>query len=150
MGLSNEITIAGESEDLLKNHQELNDLVHELDPTRKTVMAHVSMLRTESPLVSLPDATSYNHYFDGIQERSKTTMLGSMISTLSIQIFRSESQNLEQTPIQNTIQKTRSWRLYRRLSSNLSRTYVEDGHRTSLDVGYACMEWIRLRCRREK
>ncbi len=62
-GLSNEITIAGESEDSLKNHQELNDLVHELDPTRKTVMAHVSMLRTESPLVSLPDATSYNHYF---------------------------------------------------------------------------------------
>lgn len=62
-GLSNEITIGGESEDLLENHRKLNDLAHTLDPTRKTVMAHVSMLPTTSPLVTLPDATSYNQYF---------------------------------------------------------------------------------------
>lgn len=62
-GLSNEITIGGETEDLIKNHRELNDLAHELDPTRKTVMANVSMLPITSELVQLPDATSYNHYF---------------------------------------------------------------------------------------
>lgn len=62
-GLSNEITIGGETENLYENHRKLNDLAHELDPTRKTVMAHVSMTPTNSPLVSLPDASSYNHYF---------------------------------------------------------------------------------------
>lgn len=62
-GLSNEITIGGETEDLIKNHRELNDLAHELDPTRKTVMANVSMLPITSELVQIPDVASYNHYF---------------------------------------------------------------------------------------
>lgn len=62
-GLSNEITIGGESEDLIKNHKELNDLVHELDPTRKTVMAHVNMLDPDSEVVKIPDVSSYNLYF---------------------------------------------------------------------------------------
>lgn len=62
-GLSNEISIGGESEDLIKNHRELNDLVHELDSTRKTVMAHVNMLDPDSELVTIPDVSSYNLYF---------------------------------------------------------------------------------------
>ncbi len=62
-GLSNEITIGGESEDLIDNHRELNRLAHELDKTRPTVIACVSMLDTDSPLLKIPDAVSYNHYF---------------------------------------------------------------------------------------
>lgn len=63
-GLSNEITMSGKSdEDLLDNHRELNALAHSLDPTRKTVVACVSMCDTHDPYVQLPDVVSYNHYF---------------------------------------------------------------------------------------
>lgn len=62
-GISNEITIGGESEDLLGNHRALNALCHALDPSRPTAMACLSMLETDSPLLEIPDILSYNHYF---------------------------------------------------------------------------------------
>ena len=63
-GLSNEITMAGKSdEDLLDNHKELNDLCHEMDKTRKTVIAVVSMCDIHDPYIRIPDVVSYNHYF---------------------------------------------------------------------------------------
>ncbi len=63
-GLSNEITMQGDSDpDLLENHNILNDLVHEMDKTRKTVVAAVSMCDIDSPYIQIPDAVSYNHYF---------------------------------------------------------------------------------------
>lgn len=63
-GLSNEITAASAvDDDLLENHRLLNDLCHRLDPTRRTTMAHVFMLETDSPIVAIPDVGSYNLYF---------------------------------------------------------------------------------------
>lgn len=63
-GLSNEITMQGDSDpDLLENHNILNDLVHQLDKTRKTVIAAVSMCDINSPYIQIPDCVSYNHYF---------------------------------------------------------------------------------------
>ena len=63
-GLSNEITMQGDSDpDLLENHKILNDLVHEMDKTRKTVIAAVSMCDIDSPYIQIPDCVSYNHYF---------------------------------------------------------------------------------------
>lgn len=63
-GLSNEITAATPVSDaLLENHRKLNDLCHRLDPTRKTTMADVFMLETESPILEIPDINSYNLYF---------------------------------------------------------------------------------------
>lgn len=62
-GLSNEITLAGAGEDVLRAHRELNDLAHELDPTRLTAMAHLFLLETDNPLVTVPDVMSYNLYF---------------------------------------------------------------------------------------
>ena len=62
-GLSNEITIGGETEELLANHHELNDLCHEMDKTRLTTMAAVSMLEPSSPMNNVSDILSYNHYF---------------------------------------------------------------------------------------
>lgn len=62
-GLSNEITLAGSGEDVLAAHRELNDLAHELDPTRLTAMANLFLLETDHPLVGLPDVMSYNLYF---------------------------------------------------------------------------------------
>ena len=63
-GLSNEITMKGaEDPDLLENHRILNDLVHEMDKTRLTTMACVSMCSMDAEIVQIPDTVSYNHYF---------------------------------------------------------------------------------------
>ncbi len=62
-GLSNEILIGGISDQLVENHKELNDLVHSLDPTRLTTMAHVTMTPIDSPIHNISDVESYNHYF---------------------------------------------------------------------------------------
>ena len=62
-GLSNEISIGGSDADLLENHRILNDLVHEMDKTRLTTLAAVSMCKMDDPYLLIPDVVSYNHYF---------------------------------------------------------------------------------------
>ncbi len=62
-GLSNEIGIGGRDEDLLENHRILNDLCHEMDKTRLTTVAAVSMCKMDDPYLQIPDVVSYNHYF---------------------------------------------------------------------------------------
>ena len=62
-GLSNEISMQGSSDDLLENHNILNDLCHEMDPTRLTTIAIVSMCPMDDPYVQIPDTVSWNHYF---------------------------------------------------------------------------------------
>ncbi|MBE6791148.1 MAG: glycoside hydrolase family 2 protein [Ruminococcaceae bacterium] len=62
-GLSNEIGIGGSDEDLLENHRILNDLCHEMDKTRLTTVAAVSMCDMNDPYLQIPDVVSYNHYF---------------------------------------------------------------------------------------
>ena len=62
-GLSNEITIAGSNPNLIKNHKDLNDMVHEMDKTRLTTIAAVSMCDINDEYVHISDVLSYNHYF---------------------------------------------------------------------------------------
>ena len=62
-GLSNEISNAGATPDLLENHNILNDMCHEMDKTRLTTMAVVSMCSMDDAYVRIPDTVSYNHYF---------------------------------------------------------------------------------------
>ena len=62
-GLSNEISMAGSDDDLLENHRILNDLVHDMDKTRLTTIAAVSMCKIDDPYIQIPDVVSYNHYF---------------------------------------------------------------------------------------
>ena len=63
-GLSNEITMHGENDpDLLENHKILNDLVHDMDKTRLTTIAAVSMCKMDAKYLQIPDVVSYNHYF---------------------------------------------------------------------------------------
>ncbi len=62
-GLSNEISIGGSDGGLLENHRILNDLCHEMDKTRLTTIAAVSMCKMEDPYLQFPDVVSYNHYF---------------------------------------------------------------------------------------
>ncbi len=63
-GLSNEITIAGADDPhLIKNHKDLNSLVHEMDKTRLTTIATVTMCSMDNEYVHISDVLSYNHYF---------------------------------------------------------------------------------------
>lgn len=62
-GISNEILIGGISDQLVENHKELNALCKELDPTRLTTIAHVTMTPVDSPIHDITDVESYNHYF---------------------------------------------------------------------------------------
>ena len=63
-GLSNEITIAGADDPhLIKNHKDLNDLVHKMDSTRLTTIASVTMCSIDNEYVHISDVLSYNHYF---------------------------------------------------------------------------------------
>ncbi|MGN0779580.1 MAG: glycoside hydrolase family 2 TIM barrel-domain containing protein [Aristaeellaceae bacterium] len=65
-GLSNEITMQmsnPDDPDLLDNHVKLNELVHQLDPTRLTVLAAVSMCPITAKCIRIPDVVSYNLYF---------------------------------------------------------------------------------------
>lgn len=63
-GLSNEISAASMvDEDVLENHRLLNDLCHRLDPARSTTLASVYTLDTASPILDIPDVSSYNLYY---------------------------------------------------------------------------------------
>ena len=62
-GLSNEISMQGSTPDLLENHNILNDICHEMDPTRLTTVACVSPTPIDDPYIKIPDVISYNHYF---------------------------------------------------------------------------------------
>ena len=63
-GLSNEITMDGAKDpDMIHQHRILNDLVHDMDKTRLTTMAIVSMCPMDSKYIQIPDTVAWNHYF---------------------------------------------------------------------------------------
>ena len=65
-GLSNEITMQmpdPDDPDLLDNHVKLNEMVHQMDSTRLTTLAAVSMCPITAQCISIPDVISYNLYF---------------------------------------------------------------------------------------
>lgn len=62
-GLSNEISMNGSDENLVKNHKILNDLAHKMDKTRPTTVAVVTMCKPDDPYAHISDIMSYNHYF---------------------------------------------------------------------------------------
>ncbi len=61
-GIANEIGIAGENEELLNNLRTLNDLSHQLDPSRLTTIANVMMTKYDSEMNELTDVMAYNQY----------------------------------------------------------------------------------------
>ncbi len=62
-GVANEITIGGEDPDLIDNINALNDLCHELDKTRLTTIANLTLVENDSIFNKITDIISYNHYF---------------------------------------------------------------------------------------
>ena len=62
-GLSNEITISTkDKKDMLSNHRELNDLVHQMDPTRPTSLACYAMCGPFNKVAHISDIVSWNLY----------------------------------------------------------------------------------------
>lgn len=66
-GMSNEITMQGANDpDLIENHRILNQLAHDMDPTRLTTMAVISgcpLVPESEDYLSVTDVQSWNHYF---------------------------------------------------------------------------------------
>ncbi len=62
-GISNEILIGPDREDLRKNLRDLAKLAKSMDPSRLTTMAQVSMTPMDSEHNYITDVVSYNHYF---------------------------------------------------------------------------------------
>lgn len=63
-GLSNEITQLGNMDkELTEHHKDLNEMVHALDSTRRTVLAAIYACDTHHPYLRIPDLVSYNIYF---------------------------------------------------------------------------------------
>ena len=62
-GLSNEITISTkDKKDMLDNHRVLNDLVHQMDPTRPTTLACYAMCGPFNKVAHISDLVSWNLY----------------------------------------------------------------------------------------
>ena len=62
-GLSNEITLKGVTDGIIKTHAALKAVKEELDRTRPSTMAHISMLPPDSPFVETADICAWNLYF---------------------------------------------------------------------------------------
>ena len=62
-GISNEILIGADREDLRQNLRDLHKLAKSMDPSRLTTMAQVSMTPMDSEHNYITDVVSYNHYF---------------------------------------------------------------------------------------
>ena len=62
-GVSNEITISTkDNKDMLDNHRVLNDLCHEMDPTRFTTLACYAMCGPFNKVAHITDVVSWNLY----------------------------------------------------------------------------------------
>lgn len=63
-GVSNEITISGRQykKQMLANHHVLNDLCHEMDPTRPTTLACYAMCPHWHPVAHITDLVGWNLY----------------------------------------------------------------------------------------
>ncbi len=62
-GIGNELTIGGDSPELVDNLKELNELTKEIDPTRLTTMAQLNNLPMDSEHNEIADVISYNIYY---------------------------------------------------------------------------------------
>ena len=62
-GVENEIAIQGESFEMYRKVNELNDLAHTLDSTRPTTLANLYCVRNNSQLNRITDMVGYNIYY---------------------------------------------------------------------------------------
>ena len=62
-GLSNELDITENYNDVTENHKYLNDLCHSLDNTRITAIGSIASTPENDPFIRITDAVGYNLYY---------------------------------------------------------------------------------------
>ena len=62
-GLSNELSLADDYDDMTENHKYLNDLAHSLDKTRLTAIGSIASTAENDPFIRITDAAAYNLYY---------------------------------------------------------------------------------------
>lgn len=62
-GLSNELSLADDYDDMTENHKYINDLAHSLDKTRLTAIGSIASTAENDPFIRITDAAAYNLYY---------------------------------------------------------------------------------------
>lgn len=62
-GLSNELNITENYDDVTENHKSLNELCHSLDNTRITAIGSIASTPENDPFIRITDAVGYNLYY---------------------------------------------------------------------------------------
>ena len=62
-GLSNELSLADDYDDMTDNHRYLNNLAHSLDNTRLTAIGSIASTPENDPFIRITDAVGYNLYY---------------------------------------------------------------------------------------
>lgn len=62
-GISNELSLADDYDDMTENHKHLNDLAHSLDKTRLTAIGSIASTAENDPFIRITDAAAYNLYY---------------------------------------------------------------------------------------
>ena len=62
-GLSNELSLADDYDDMTENHKYLNDLAHSLDKTRLTAIGSIASTAENDPFIRITDVAAYNLYY---------------------------------------------------------------------------------------
>ena len=62
-GISNELSLEDDYEDMTENHKYLNNLAHSLDSTRLTAIGSIASTPENDPFIRITDAVGYNLYY---------------------------------------------------------------------------------------
>lgn len=62
-GISNELSLGDDYNDITENHKYLNDLAHSLDKTRLTAIGSIASTPENDPFIRITDAVGYNLYY---------------------------------------------------------------------------------------
>ncbi|MFI3250024.1 MAG: glycoside hydrolase family 2 TIM barrel-domain containing protein [Eubacteriales bacterium] len=62
-GISNEVTLAGETPELVQAQKDLVEIIKSYDQTRLSALANITFVGMDSPQNFLTDIIGYNHYF---------------------------------------------------------------------------------------
>ena len=62
-GLSNELSLEDDYNDMCENHRYLNDLAHSLDSTRPTAIGSIASTPENDPFIRISDLVGYNLYY---------------------------------------------------------------------------------------
>ena len=145
-GVSNEITISTKDKaDMLDNHRVLNELCHEMDPTRLTTLACYAMCGPFNPVAHITDLVSWNLYLGwyvpGLFLNDLWMGFFHLVypnRPLGFSEYGAEGMpNLPQCP-------PPPGRPHRGVSGQVPRVHAEVLRPSPVAVGDPCLEYVRL------